>query len=587
MITLCLSVSLAIGSFSVSWSGIFQKGLDAYEKGDYATALKEWTPLAEGGDAVAQYNLGLMYRNGQGVPQDDKTAVKWYTLSAEQGDAFAQVNLGIMYDLGQGVPQDDKTAVKWYTLAAEQGDSDAQVNLGFMYAYGEGVIEDIVYAHMWANISASNGDKNGKELKDLLTELMTPSQIEEAQRLAKECLEAINIGVTCVVEPVTVIAENVHGSKLPPCPDDTSKVFNNCYGYSDFEDGASYKGEWQNDNMHGIGTYTYPKEENGQYIGNFVDNEFSGQGKLTFPDLTYEGNFKNDVFEGQGTLITEEGKFVGNFKDGELDGLGKYYDESGELIFDGEFAKGEPVQPHVEPTPSGKDNDDGELFAASSGTGFYVTNDGYLLTNHHVINGCQKVGFVSRGELIDTKIIAFDKINDLAILKVSKEPEDYLTISRDLPEITEEIIVAGFPFGEEFSSTVKVTKGIVSSLAGVENNYSEIQIDAAIQPGNSGGPIINEYGNVVGIAVAGLDQQYVQENFGVTPESSNFGVKASVAINLLNANGIRLEKPRTSVIKRHELGEKIRKATLYLSCVMTLAQIEQVKTKKLLFKKYE
>ena len=80
---------------------------------------------------------------------------------------------------------------------------------------------------------------------------------------------------------------------------------------------------------------------------------------------------------------------------------------------------------------------------------------------------------MSRGELIDTKVIAFDKINDLAILKVSKEPEDYLTISRDLPEITEEIIVAGFPFGEEFSSTVKVTKGIVSSLAGVENNYSE------------------------------------------------------------------------------------------------------------------
>ena len=176
-------------------------------------------------------------------------------------------------------------------------------------------------------------------------------------------MEAKLRGLTCGVEPVSVIAENVHGSKLPPCPEDTSKVFNNCYGYSDFEDGASYIGEWQNDKMHGIGTFTYPKEENGQYIGNFADNEFSGQGKLTFSDMTYEyeGNFKNDAFEGQGTLITEEGKFVGNFKDGELDGLGKHYDESGELIFEGQFAKGEPVQPHLETTPSGKDNDDGEL----------------------------------------------------------------------------------------------------------------------------------------------------------------------------------------------------------------------------------
>ena len=99
----------------------FQKGLDAYERGDYATALREWQPLAEQGYADAQSNLGWMYDNGQGVPQNDKTAVKWYTLAAEQGNASAQTNLGFMYRKGQGVHQNDKTAVKWYTLAAEQG----------------------------------------------------------------------------------------------------------------------------------------------------------------------------------------------------------------------------------------------------------------------------------------------------------------------------------------------------------------------------------------------------------------------------------------------------------------------------------
>jgi len=106
-------------------SADWEKGLTAYNRDDYATALREWTPLAKQGDARAQYNLGVMYDNGQGVSQDYKTAVKWYKLAAEQGYAPAQFNLGFMYDEGQGVPQDYKTAVKWYRLAAEQGNYSA------------------------------------------------------------------------------------------------------------------------------------------------------------------------------------------------------------------------------------------------------------------------------------------------------------------------------------------------------------------------------------------------------------------------------------------------------------------------------
>ena len=109
---LCLTLAVLLGSAGVSWSADFQKGLTAAQSGDFAIALREWKPLAEQGDADAQYNLGLMYDNGQGVPQNYKTAVKWYSLAAEQGDADAQYNLGWMYRNGQGVPQDDKTAVK-------------------------------------------------------------------------------------------------------------------------------------------------------------------------------------------------------------------------------------------------------------------------------------------------------------------------------------------------------------------------------------------------------------------------------------------------------------------------------------------
>ena len=136
-----------------SYSADFNKGLTAAQSGDFATALKEWKPLAEEGNAVAQNNLGLMYHNG------------W------------------------GVPQDDKEAVYWYRLAVEQGYANAQSNLANRYYYGEGVNKDIVYAHMWKNISASNGFELAKEDLKIIEKEMTSSHISEAQRLARECVK--------------------------------------------------------------------------------------------------------------------------------------------------------------------------------------------------------------------------------------------------------------------------------------------------------------------------------------------------------------------------------------------------------------
>jgi TPR repeat protein len=150
--TLCLTLAVLLGSAGMSVSQDFQKGVDAYDTGDYSLALDEFTPLAEQGDASAQYNLGEMYRRGDGVPQDFATAMKWYTLAAEQGNASAQYTLGLMYYNGQGVPQ------------------------------------DYVYAQMWWNIAASSGNKKASENRDLVAKEMIPPQLAEAQRLARECV---------------------------------------------------------------------------------------------------------------------------------------------------------------------------------------------------------------------------------------------------------------------------------------------------------------------------------------------------------------------------------------------------------------
>ena len=124
--TLFLIMMLSFSHAAIA--GDYENGLAAAHKGDFATALRLWTPLAEQGDALAQLFLGLRYAEGKGVVQDYKTAVKWYTLSAEQGEAKAQLKLGLMYDEGLGVAQDYVKAHMWYNIAAIDGTTNAIKN---------------------------------------------------------------------------------------------------------------------------------------------------------------------------------------------------------------------------------------------------------------------------------------------------------------------------------------------------------------------------------------------------------------------------------------------------------------------------
>ena len=113
------------------------------------------------------------------------------TLSrAEAGDALAQLILGAMYDEGEGVLEDYKEAAKWTRAAAEQGDADAQFKLGLLYYLGHGVLEDYIRAHMWFNIASVNGNDKAGEMRKMVSEDMTSSQIEQAQKMAQVCLSS-------------------------------------------------------------------------------------------------------------------------------------------------------------------------------------------------------------------------------------------------------------------------------------------------------------------------------------------------------------------------------------------------------------
>ena len=145
----------------------FDEAVAAYERGDYATAMRGFRVHAEQGNAGAQVALGVMYDRGEGVPQNYIEAATWYRKAAEQGNADAQYNLGIMYSFGKGVPEDDAEAAKWFRKAAEQGAAAAQYNLGLKHLDGEGVPEDDVEAVKWYRKAA---EQAGRRLRASMME---------------------------------------------------------------------------------------------------------------------------------------------------------------------------------------------------------------------------------------------------------------------------------------------------------------------------------------------------------------------------------------------------------------------------------
>ncbi len=171
-----LAVLLMASVSSVYGGSCFEKPYDA----------DDCRQKAEQGNDVAQGMLGVMYESGKGVVQNDKEAVKWFRMSSEQGNPASQYRLALMYERGQGVVQDYKEAVKWWRKAVEQGHPEAPYTLGLKYTLGKGVIRDDVMAHMYFNIAAVSGHEDAIKMRGLFEKMMTASQLEKAQDLARE-----------------------------------------------------------------------------------------------------------------------------------------------------------------------------------------------------------------------------------------------------------------------------------------------------------------------------------------------------------------------------------------------------------------
>jgi len=301
-----------------------------------------------------------------------------------------------------------------------------------------------------------------------------------------------------------------HDASTPACPDDLQVTKYKCFGSIRYEDGSVY-------------------------IGDFINGLPNGPGELTTDDFVFSGTFENGNLVGNGKLT-----------------------ENGNIIWEGDWKDFSELQEEESNTDS-KSNE----LPPSTGSGFFVTGYGHIVSNNHVIENCSYVTGSIGGKIFNLDVLASDPVNDLSLLYSSDLKGEAVNFRSSPISLGEEIWVAGYPFGDYLSSTIKLTKGIVSSLSGIQNDYAKFQIDAAMQPGNSGGPVLSSKGELLGVSVSKLDENFAQESFGVTPENTNFAINTQIVQMFLLANSIDFKKREPKDINVGNLAQKI---TVLIGC---------------------
>lgn len=205
------------------------------------------------------------------------------------------------------------------------------------------------------------------------------------------------------------------------------------------------------------------------------------------------------------------------------------------------------------------------------GSGFVIASEGYVITNHHVIRHC---GDEAQAELtgespITLRIVSRDPANDLALLKASAPFKESANVRATPIHPGESVIVIGYPYPGMLASEFSVTTGIVSSLGGIGNDSRFLQISAPVQPGNSGGPLFDSSGNIVGVVTSRLDSLRVVQITGTLPENINFAVKTGPLRDFLDRQSVpyKAVAPATE-LKTAEIAEKARGFTVQISCVV-------------------
>ncbi len=594
----------------------FEKGKKAYDKGDYKTALQEWRPLAEQGHAEAQHNLGNMYNDGEGVTKDNRQAVFWYRKSAEHGNAKAQFKLGYMYANGWGVTQDDSQAEIWFRKAAEQdrlrkvaeqGDAIAQLYFGVMYLNGWGISKDYGQAAFWLRKAAEQG--NAKAQTNLGNTYAKGQGVPKNDRQAVSWYrKAAEQGLAPAQNILGAAYANGHGVSK------SNRRAVSWYrkaadqGLADAQHnlGAAYANGHgvSKSNRRAVSWYRKAADQglalsqcnlgvmyfNGWGVPHDYNQAVSWCRKAASQGLAEAHNNMGFMYlNGKGVLtdyirayawfnlaVAQGYKNAEKARDGlqwrmTPSQLAKAQELSREIEsriaqgYEGELDSlpiadaSEPVLEEPEPELEG------------NASGFVIGRDGettFIVTNYHVVEDCAKVTVVYAGKSYEASVGAKDANSDLALLETTipaARPASFSSLSR--ARLGETVTAAGYPLQGLLSKSLNVTGGNVSALAGLGDDAKHLQITAPLQPGNSGGPLLDASGNVVGVAASKLNAIAAAELTGDLPQNVNFAIKAALVRSFLDIHGVDYQRlPSGTKLEPEQLAERARQFTVAVHC---------------------
>ncbi len=521
----------------------FNLGL-LYAKGDRVTkdssAAAIWfRKAADQGNAQAQAFLGYCYHDGTGVEKDVVESVKWFRKAADQGDVGAQFILGLDYQYGTGVEKDDIQSANWYRKAADQGNALAERRLGFCYYNGTGVRKDLIESATWYRKAADQGDVRavfilGLDYRD--GEGVEKNAVEAAKLFRKAAEQGDsdaqrNVGLAYALGQGVKkdLTEANEWFLKSANQGDTTAQFNLGLSYAmgegetkDTVAAASwYKKAAEQGNpqaQYHLGA-VYSRGEGvaqdyGEALAWYIVSSSSG-----LEEATKERDRIERILGVQSTLMAQQ--------------------RSKELLKEIDQSKAQAIQSKNETDRVTSDEPQG------SGTGVFVSKDGLIITAAHVVKDAHAIKVLTQQGLKSAQVLKIDTSNDVALLKCEGQFQAVPIKSSSGVKLGQSVFTIGFPDTQLQGFSPKMTQGEISSLSGVQDDVRDWQISVPVQPGNSGGPLFDFHGNVIGLVVAKLDAVVTAQTTGALPENVNYAVKTAYVLPLLDADAANL-LPETS-----------------------------------------